>query len=298
VTIADEPRNVAGAMEVALRRELPDGGLIEFESAPIGFLTKGGEPRRAPWRAYFYTDPCGVRRRYPSVTTWLSAVLPKDLTRFGEEHGIRGLAELVRRGEWNPREHTDEDAVQRVRAAKLGAEAARDRAATRGTDAHALVEAFLETGEPPSIEDWPVEMHGYVRALTWWYLATNPEPLEVEQLVASPTHGYAGRVDLIARIDGVRALVDFKTNPRAQLWPGGHFQTRAYARASVECGLEPCERVMLVCFAADGAFREMDCCVDDAGLDAALAFYAAVKPVNAACEVHNRAERDARRLAA
>lgn len=316
-------------MQEHLQREVPGVGLIEYETAPAGWVTKDGKRRQSDWRAYHLTpeqdcscdsgwlgvgeeaEPCdwckgsgrirGKRTRLPSVTTWLGQVLPKDLTRYGEEHGIRGTMEAVRRGEIDPHEHTDEDAVHRVRALKLGADAARDRAATRGTDAHSIVEAFLRTGIAPRLAGWPPEIHGYIRALTDWVLAARPEPVEpvhVEQLVVSPTHGYAGRFDLIATINGVRTLVDFKTHPKGFIWPAAHFQTRAYARAAVECGDGPVDRVMIVVFAADGSFRTTECCVDDAMLDAALGFWRAVRPVNALCERANRAEKRAREVLA
>ena len=62
---------VPGAMERTLRRELPDGSVIEFEEARAGFLKKDGMPRLADWRAYFYTPAAG---KVPVIRPWLKSM--------------------------------------------------------------------------------------------------------------------------------------------------------------------------------------------------------------------------------
>jgi hypothetical protein len=54
------------ATDLYLRRELPDGALIEFEERLTGF------------RAYWYTGPTpgAKRERLPSVTTILGEIMP------------------------------------------------------------------------------------------------------------------------------------------------------------------------------------------------------------------------------
>jgi len=41
----------------------------------------------------------------------------------------------------------------------------------------------------------------------------------------------------------------------------------------------------------------MECMADDAAVDAALRWYRKLKPIDGACAVHNRVERDVRRAA-
>jgi hypothetical protein len=53
----DDKSTMPGALEVSMRRELPDGGLIEYEFASRGWATKDGYERMADWRAYFHTPP-------------------------------------------------------------------------------------------------------------------------------------------------------------------------------------------------------------------------------------------------
>lgn len=52
-----DPAHRPGAWEDYKRRELPDGGLLEFESAPAGYTTLSGKRRQKAWRAYQYTPP-------------------------------------------------------------------------------------------------------------------------------------------------------------------------------------------------------------------------------------------------
>lgn len=298
MTVADvDPRTVPGAMEVEVSRELSSGGLIEFCMAPKGWLTKAGEPRKRDYRAYHWTPPDGKRVRVPSVTTLLDAVLPLDLSRWGEEHGIRGAVEALRRGLITS-ESTDEFAVDQVRAYKLGADAARERATDRGINAHSLVEHYMRTGEPPNPKEHLPEHYGFIRALTRWLLYVEPEPVAIEQLVVHPSDMYAGRIDLRCRIDGRLETVDFKTSPKAAIWDKAHAQARLYERAAVACGDEPAEGCRIVVFAADGAFREMECLADDETVEAALTWYRALRPISDACQVHNRVERDVRKARA
>ena len=284
---------IPGAFEIHTQRKLADGTIISFESAPIGWLTKAGEPRRAPWRAYFVERPGEKRQRVPSVTTLLNELLPKDLSWWSEEQGILGMAELVRRGEWNPIQHTPEDAVHRVRKAKLGKDAAKDRAAGRGTDAHSIVEAFLTEGKTPRPSDWPPELHGYVIALTKWLLDAKPDPILVERLVYSD-YGYAGRADLLARIDGTPTLVDFKTSGKGMTWPTAQAQTAMYRRALCEGGdCDPDIPARIVVFAPTGSYYEIPTVIEDDGVAALFAWREVLKPAVAACESHNRRIRKA-----
>lgn len=283
-----------GAMLHARARELDDGTLIEFEQAPAGFLKKDGEPRRADWRAYFVTPPGGRRTRVPSVTTLLDAIIPKPgIVPWAEARGIEGAVEAVRRGEIDPA--TVLDPVEAVRALRLGADAAKDEAATRGVDVHALLEAYALDGVAPNPADFPASHAGYIQALARWLVKARPEPTQVEQLVYSAAHGYAGRLDLRASIDGVDTLVDLKTQRSAGIYEGAHVQAAMYALAATECGDPEPQRTIIVVLAEDGAFREMDCLAGPEQVKAALEWCAMVRPIQSACAQRNRVEKEARR---
>lgn len=289
-----DPATIPGALRDQIARDLPGGGLLEFEFAPAGYLTKKGDVRRSDWRAYMYTPPGGKRVRFTSVTTLLGAIIPKGgLPIWAEARGIEGAVEAVRRGLIDPRDE-HQDHVQVVRANRLGADRARDDAAERGVSVHALLEAWSLAGTPPSPQDFQPEDRGYVQALSRWIMKANPEPIAVEQLVCSPEDGYAGRVDLKARIGGEVVLCDLKTAVKGATYSSVHLQMALYGRADEACGGDPCDARRVIVLSPYGEFREQECMADASAVDAALAFWHVLGPIDRACESANRAERKAR----
>lgn len=327
MTTVIDPVTVPGAIRDTLTRNVAQGA-VEFEYSPAGWLTQDGSPRRRDWRAYYYTPdgPCPgcVNGRVPSekrpgntvqcptckgtadpkrqqlisVTTLLDAITPKPgLPPWSEARGIEGAVHAIQRGFMeatiDPRE-----AVERVRGLRLGADRARMDAADRGLNVHALLEAYMRSGIAPALEDHPPEHWGYIQALCRWLLKADPEPigdsLGVEELVAHVPDGYAGRRDLRARHRGLVIGWDAKTQEKGGIYLGAHLQLGLYERAAQWCGDAPCDLLQVVVFAANGEFREMACLASDRTLDAALAFYRAVKPIDAACVSANGAERAAR----
>jgi hypothetical protein len=291
---AVDPKTVPGAMGRVITRKIPDG-LIEFEEAPSGFLTKAGEPRKAPWRAYHFTPTDGKRVRLPSTTTLLDSVCPKPgLPPWSEARGIEGLLTAIQSGAVDPASLTGEQAVESVRKLKLGADGAKKIAADRGLNVHAINERFMLTGEGPSYKDHPTEHHGYIRAWGKCMLALNPEPVEVETLVVNPELGYAGRLDMRASIAGLLETVDFKTNENAGIYSGAHYQVNLYERGAIRCGAAPASHRRVIVLAADGEWDHMMADHDDWRIDAALAHYRGIKAIDSLCGSRNRSEKAAR----
>lgn len=329
---AIDQSTVPGALQEVKARPLPDGSMIEFEFAPAGWLTKAGEPRKTDYRAYYWTPPitacedcggggrvpgaranttkrcpscqgtgeAGKRTRLPSVTTLLDTICPKPgIPPWSEARGIEGTVEAIRRGLIDPYDEASAAmAVDVVRANRLGADRAKDDAAQRGLNIHALLEQYLRTGEPPNPADHQVEHWGYIRALTRWLLKYDPEPVAIEQLVAHPEDGYAGRLDLRARVGGRLITYDAKTQERCGIYSTAHLQVNLYERAAIHCGDEPADGLVVVVFAADGEYDEMPADYPSSLVDAALTFARAVKPIDSFCESRNRRQREARKVAA
>jgi hypothetical protein len=288
---------VPGAMETQAARTLPSGHFLEFEQAPAGWLKRDGKPRAKDWRAYYITPPDGARKRLMSVSTLLDTVMPKPgLPTWAEARGIEGAREALDRGLvglGNP----SEEWINAVRANRLGADRARDDAADRGLDVHAVLERWLKTGQAPNPAEHPEAHRPYVRGLVRWILYCEPEPVQVEEIVAHPTDMYAGRGDLVAIMDGKRTRVDLKTQARGAIFAQAHLQVRLYERAEVASGGEPCDRLRVVVVDDRGGFREMECLADDELADAAVAFAARVQPLTNSCDGSNRVERIAREAA-
>lgn len=288
---------VPGGMERRIRRRVSNG-VIEFEEAPVGYLTQKGTPRLADWRAYHWAPVDGNRVRLPSVTTILDTICPKDgLPPWAEARGIEGAVAAIRMGEIDIHQDPPERAVEIVRTLKLGAEGSRDQAAQRGLNVHGLLEEYMKTGAAPGLAGHPVEHHGYIQGLTKFLLDVDAEPEAVEQLVVDPEEGYAGRLDLRARARKIcSGLITFdaKTQEKAGIYRGAHLQVNLYERAAVKCGDEPAERLMVVVFAVNGEYRMMPADHEKWRVDAALLFARAMKPIDSVCESLNRAERKAR----
>lgn len=290
------PSTVPGGLSEYIRREVP-WGVIEYEFAPVGYLSKKGEPRLQDWRAYQVTKTADKRKRFPSMTTWLGAVLPIDLKSYGEEHGARGVHFLHQQGDLTA-EHTEEDAVEMVRERRLGVDAASNRAASRGIDVHKFLEEFGRTGEMPDM-DVPLELAGYVKGLEDFLREYDPEPSATELLVADPDRGFAGRLDMRAvtrsKAMPFRAsrIVDLKTSPKLSIWPKAHAQTQGYRLADMKCGGPETEIPIVVVVDAEGRFDVVDCLCSEEALDAAIAWYRCVKPIDSACSSRHYALRRA-----
>jgi hypothetical protein len=329
VPLEVSPELTPGALAVAKRRVLPSGCVIEFESAPAGWLKLDGTARVVDYRAYYLTrqPECIVceatgrvpsekrpgntikckacdgtgntkRRSVPAVSTLCDAILAKGgLAPWSEMAGIHGAVEAVRRGLIGP-DTTDADAVSIVRGGRLGADAERDRAADRGINVHALLEEYMLTGRAPNPANHPEPHRPFIRGLTVALLKLDPEPVAVELIVADPDRGYAGRLDLLARIDGKLTLLDLKTQERGGIYDSAHLQTRLYWEAERRHGEHEIEAAMVVVVDGAGGFDEMPLRADADLAQSGLDFYARIKPVRSECDSRNYAIRQALRAAA
>jgi hypothetical protein len=83
------------------------------------------------------------------------------------------------------------------------------RAADRGTDIHAYLEALLNRWEP---EELSSDAEPYRKAADDWfdYIGASLEDVQTEVTLFHP--GYAGTTDLIAKRDGKWVIADFKTS--------------------------------------------------------------------------------------
>lgn len=97
------------------------------------------------------------------------------------------------------------DRLDRIRKEWRGV---RDRAALRGTEVHNLAEQVVQGIEIEVPDHLAGHLESYIKFLDDFQVV----PVLVEKSVFSRTHKYAGTFDLVADIDGVRWLLDIKTN--------------------------------------------------------------------------------------
>jgi hypothetical protein len=190
------------------------------------------EVRGSRW----YTAPNG--EEYPSVTTILSVIAKPALIAWSakvERELVTSVsAQLYEDIATTPR--MSKIAYLNTLAARLGKERAHTKEMTKagdiGSQAHSLIEWNLkaslmyEAGPSPHVTDkatWAF--------MAWedWKKSVDLKPVYIEQTVFSETHGYAGTMDLLAEVNGVLTVLDWKTGKA--IYPEAYLQNAAYRHA-------------------------------------------------------------------
>lgn len=269
-----------------IERWLPGVGLLVFESAGIGqWLTQKGEPAKKAKRCYTLFPLEGEKFICDGVSSIPGCLHKPALLGWYEDYGARGAVKAHRLGELE--DVPDEEIIERVRFLGLGADDQRDAAALRGTAIHAVLDDLAHNREPdPSSmpPEWRPWFDGAIAA--WDEL--QPEAVEIEQIVCHPEDRYAGRFDLVARVDGALTLLDYKTG-KGRVYSEAHYQARLYERARVRCGFEPVERIVVVGVDDRGGFTLSEGLVSDEEAEALLRLYRSKQRVDRALGVQRRA---------
>jgi hypothetical protein len=106
-----------------------------------------------------------------------------------------------------------------------------------GTQVHELIEWNLrqslgqKVGPEPRVTD---KAQWAFMAFQDWAQSVSLKPIFIEQMVFSRTHKYAGTMDLLAEVNGVLSLVDFKTGK--SIYAEAYLQNVAYQQALREMG--------------------------------------------------------------
>jgi hypothetical protein len=208
------------AEAVTATREIEHVGRLDFQQS---------ERRREYW---LLPEGAQRRARLPSVTTILRDTWPKPA--------------LL---EWYAREPN--------------ASAILANASVRGKNVHRFVETYLTTGELLGFDRFPDDHRGFLKGAARFLFEYAPTPATdgVERLICHPELRYAGRLDLLAYLadaPDVLTLVDFKSNPRGNIYNEAHVQCAAYRMADERCGGDPIGRTLLVGLAEDGSVKPVD----------------------------------------
>lgn len=182
-------------------------------------------PARATENASGYRKYRYNGRELTSVTTILSNGIAKQgplvpwAAKAVATWAVENLDEVNRLAANDP-----EDAIMVLKGAHYKAKKA---AGLKGTEIHNLAEAWARGTSLPPVS--PAALP-YVRPLMDFLDHFQPEPVHVEVTAFSPTHGYAGTLDSIAKFDafGTR-LFDWKTSKNC--YPETSLQLAAYAHA-------------------------------------------------------------------
>jgi len=188
-------------------------------------------------------------RQLPSVTTILDVIAKpalgpwyaKEERRFFEAAMLEVLA--------RPGVRDPEYVLSAVAQAVTGVKAAdreRQKATAIGTAVHAGIEWHLRTrlgedaGPEPRLPEgalWAVE--------SWkdWAQSVDLQPLAIERSVYCELCGYAGTLDLYARVAGILSVIDWKSGKA--IYPEAFLQNVAYRHAADRLGL-PSEQGLVV----------------------------------------------------
>ena len=177
----------------------------------------------------------------PSVTTILDVIAKPALAPWYAKQERRYFETAMLEVLSKPGARDPEYVLSAVVDAVGGVKAAdreKQRAATIGTAIHAGIEWQLRTrlgedaGPEPVLPDaaaWAVE--------SWkdWAKSIALEPLGIERTVYCEACGYAGTLDLYARVEGALTVLDWKSG-RA-IYPEAFLQNVAYRHAAARQGL-------------------------------------------------------------
>ena len=204
------------------------------------------EPQRSWTRDRFYTID---GRQLPSVTTILDVIAKPALGPWYAKQERRYFETAMLEVLSKPGARDPEYVLSAVVDAIGGVKAAdreKQRAATIGTAIHAGIEWQLRTclgedaGAEPVLPDaatWAIE--------SWkdWAKSTALEPLAIERTVYCEACGYAGTLDLYARVEGVLTVLDWKSG-RA-IYPEAFLQNAAYRHAAARRGLRSAQGLIV-----------------------------------------------------
>ena len=208
-----------------------------------------------------YTHPI-TGASYPSVTTVLGTVGKGEALKHWAAAEVAKYAVKNRETWQNLDDQAAIDLLKREPLRFL------DRAASRGTDVHALAEIYAKTGSMPTYAD---EIGGYVQALVAFFRDHQPEPVLVEATVFDSDVGFAGSFDMVCKLpafgDGL-VILDYKTSKA--IYPEVAAQLAAYAHAeqyvlddnSVHA-MPQIERGVAVRFAAGGEYEVIECDIEE-----------------------------------
>jgi hypothetical protein len=188
--------------------------------------------------------------RYPSVTTILKAINKPALVPWAANKERAAVSEAAADlyAEWaaqTVRPQLPRAAYLSTLLAKLGPVRAHERlleqAGDLGSEIHKLIEWVLrvrlraEAGPEPVVS--AEAQHGF-KVFDQWAESVQLKPVLIERVVFSKLHGYAGTLDLMARINVNRGrqlvTLDFKTGKA--VYPEALLQNAAYRVAAREMG--------------------------------------------------------------
>lgn len=144
-----------------------------------------------------------------SVTTIINVISNSDPFIWWARYGVAELA-INLESQWKAHVNAgDRKAATKFLAGKH--EEVADRARKTGSKVHDALEDYALTGVRPDVP----EIEPYIAQFDGWLASAQPTYQAAELTVFNPAYGYAGTLDAIAEIGGVRFLIDYKTSEKS-----------------------------------------------------------------------------------
>lgn len=233
--------------------------------------------------------------RMPSVSTVAGIYEKYGLVPAAVKLTEIGILELVERGRDLSGMTQDQLREQMLRAG-LHYDSVWQRARDRGDAAHAMLLELLRDRKIPKLSEYEPDLRPWISAGMRWAMHADPKVLGIEQMVASPTHGFAGRYDLYClQRNGRTARIDFKTvtewkvkrdhkgNPTDNLLPPydeNLIALAGYELAAPESGYEPSDEQLIVRLGPDGDYDVTESWAQPEHFLAALTAYTGKKSLS------------------
>ena len=191
--------------------------VVKYDTEAAHYYLPTGEPCHGDLRQ------ARKARALPSVTTILKILESEALSRHKVDSAIAQAMTLPPiKGE------TPQDFAKRVHETN---KAELSGMADVGTRIHELAEQVIR-GEAPLSKDMDNTLRPHLESLTCWAKFLDEVVLS-EEVVVHDGEGYAGRCDLIAKIDGQTEIVDFKSKNFTKIAPF-HPEMPGFATADEE----------------------------------------------------------------
>jgi hypothetical protein len=181
-------------------------------------------------------------RHVPGVTTVLEVINKPALVHWAASEERKHCLEIATQtfialtGEDGAAQFMTPENFHALLAENLGKTKAHYRVMKKaqniGTEAHACIEWHIRQQLRQSVGPRPIiSDKAELAVMAWsdWAKSVKFEPLAVEFMIYSDFHGYGGTIDLVARINGIPSLLDWKTGKA--IYQEAHLQNAAYLAA-------------------------------------------------------------------
>jgi len=172
----------------------------------------------APREELVVEKPATEDARLYSVTTIIKAAASNEgLVYWSAEETAKAAVAGLKIVHAIIEEQGEDAAVEWLTGARFRRSKGQRSAAELGTDTHKWMETYALTGERPPCDD---ELRPLCDQIDGWFQRFQPEFEAAELTVYSTQYGYAGTLDAVMTVDGVRFLVDLKTTRKSMTKQG------------------------------------------------------------------------------